>query len=65
MAKAPDIQAALSMATNAHDRCLFMRHMLKNADGITLDGEKLRGLGHVFEDLMADLESIMSDLDPA
>lgn len=42
MRKAPDIQAALSMATNAHDRCLFMRHMLKNADGITLDGEKLR-----------------------
>lgn len=65
MVKAPNIQSAVNTVTNAHDRCLFMRHMLKNADGITLDGEKLRGLGHVFEDLMTDLESIMSDLDPA
>jgi hypothetical protein len=65
MAKAPDIRSAVNTVTNAHDKCLLLRHILKNADGITLDGEKLRGLGHVFEDLMTDLESIMSDLDPA
>ncbi len=63
--RSPDIKAALSTVTDAHDKCLLLRHVFKNADGITLDGEKLRGLGHVFEDLMTDLESIMSDLDPA
>ena len=65
MSKAPDIKSAVSAAANAHDKCLLLRHILKNADGITLDGEKLRGLGHVFEDLMTDLESIMADLEPA
>ena len=63
--RSPNIQSAVNTVTNAHDKCLLLRHVFKNADGITLDGEKLRGLGHVFEDLMTDLESIMSDLDPA
>jgi hypothetical protein len=65
MPKAPNIKDALDTTTNAHDKCLLLRCVFKNADGITLDGEKLRGLGQVFEDIMTDLESIMAALDPA
>ena len=63
--RSPNIKDAPHTVENAHDKCLLLRHIFENADGITLDGERLRGLGHVFEDLMADLESIMSDLDLA
>jgi hypothetical protein len=63
--RSPNIKDALNTAANAHDKCLFLRDVLKKADGITLDGATLRGLGHVFEDLMTDLESIEAALDPA
>lgn len=63
--RSPNIKDALDTAANAHDKCLFLRDVLKKSNGITLDGAKLRGLGHVFEDLMTDLESIEAALDPA
>ena len=60
----PDIKAALNRVTTAHDKCLLLRHVLKNTDGVTLDGAMLRGLGNVFDDLLFDLESIKGDLEP-
>jgi len=63
--RSPNIKDALDTAANAHDKCLFLRDVLKNAGAITLDGATLRGLGQVFEDVMTDLESIEAALDPA
>ena len=50
--RSPNIKDALDTAANAHDKCLFLRDVLKNAGAITLDGATLRGLGQVFEDVM-------------
>jgi len=63
--RSPNIKDALDTAANAHDNCLFLRDVLKNVGGITLDGATLRGLGQVFEDVTTDLESIEAALDPA
>lgn len=56
---------ALNTVTNAHAKCLLLRHLFQNAEGVVLKGEEIRGLGHIFNGLMADLEGVMSDLDPA
>ena len=61
----PNIKDAMDTAANAHAKCLLLRHLFQNAEGVTLKGEELRGLGHIFSGLMADLEGVMSDLDPA
>ncbi|MYL84985.1 toprim domain-containing protein [Desulfovibrio aerotolerans] len=47
-----------------HDHCLLMRNLLLAANGEIGDAE-LRGLSHVFENIMADLECATGELDPA
>ena len=61
----PNIKAALDTVANVHAKCLLLRHLFQNAEGVTLNVEEMRGVGHIFNGLMADLECIMSDLDPA
>jgi len=61
----PNPQAALRIIDHVHDHCLLMRDLLRAVSGGKIEGAELRGLDHVFENIMADLECAASELDPA
>lgn len=61
----PNPRAALKIIDHVHDHCLLMRDLLRAVSGGKIEGAELRGLAHVFENIMADLECAASELDPA
>ena len=65
MLKAPDVPAAIAMTESVLAYCVFMRQLVTNQPEANLSKTEWQGLGRVFENIMADLECILSDLDPA
>jgi len=64
MSKMPNAIGAVKVLEHVHAHCLLMRDILSDHGG-SIEGETLRGLAHVFENIMADLECAMGELDPA
>ena len=65
MARTPNIPAAVKVLDHAHDHCLLMRNLLSAVPATEIEEAELRGLSHVFESIMADLECATGELDPA
>jgi|GEM_PF-2505724 len=65
MPKTPNIPAAVKILDHIHDHCLLMRNLLSAVASGEIGNAELRGLSHVFENIMTDLECATSELDPA
>ena len=65
MSKTPNIPAAVKVLNHAHDHCLLMRNLLLAVADGEIGTAELRGLSHVFENIMTDLECATGELDPA
>lgn len=63
-APAPNVESALSLLERINAHCFFMKQLIENQPEATLGKADWQGLGHVFENIIADLECVMSDLDP-
>jgi len=66
----PDIKSAMDTAEHVKATCWLMRNLIKKLNGesqrgAALDGVELHGISCVFEDLIANMESIEADLEPA